>query len=371
MTAALTPMDVAGRLDRLRSHLGPAGCDALLVTNRSNIRYLTGFTGSAGMLLVGPELALLVTDGRYRTQSEEQIAAAGVSAEVSIGGPADQRQALAAAGSGFGRVGLEAASVSWQLQRSLATDVLGRAELVATEDVVEELRRAKDAGEVARIRAAAAVADRALAAVLPLFGEGRSEAEVALALDSEMRRLGAEAPAFETIVASGPNGAKPHARPGPRPIVRGDTVVVDFGATVDGYRSDMTRTFWVGERPEAELVRIFEVVEASQAAGVAAVAAGVSAAEVDATCRRVIAEAGWADQFVHGTGHGVGIDIHEAPAVSATSTDTLGVDEVVTVEPGIYLPGRGGVRIEDTVVITGDGVEPLTGFTKDPTLAVG
>jgi len=225
----------------------------------------------------------------------------------------------------------------------------------------------KDDGEQDRIEAAATIADRALAEVLDLLRDGRTEAEIALALDSAMRRLGAQAPAFETIVAGGPNAAKPHARPSPRPVGQGEMVVIDFGATVDGYRSDMTRTFCVGE-PDAKASRVYEVVRASQAAGVDAVAAGRPAAEVDAACRDLIGEAGWRDAFVHGTGHGVGLDIHEAPAVSATSTDTLSAASVVTVEPGIYLPGETGVRIEDTVVVTSQGCRALTRFPKEPIL---
>jgi Xaa-Pro aminopeptidase len=183
-----------------------------------------------------------------------------------------------------------------------------------------------------------------------------------------MRRQGAEGTAFETIVASGPNAAKPHARPGPRVLAPGDPVVVDFGATFDGYRSDMTRTFCVGGAPEGELARVFEVVARSQAAGVEAVVSGVSAAEVDRVCREVIADAGWADAFEHGTGHGVGLDIHEAPGVAPGGTAILTPGMVVTVEPGVYLAGLGGVRVEDTVVVTEQGCRPLTRFPKEPTV---
>jgi Xaa-Pro aminopeptidase len=188
---------------------------------------------------------------------------------------------------------------------------------------------------------------------------------VALALDTAMRRLGAEDRAFETIVASGPNAAKPHARPTKRAIVAGDPVVVDFGAIFEGYRSDMTRTFCVGGEPSGTLARVFEVVTRAQAAGVAAVRAGVTAGDIDKACRDVIADAGWRDAFEHGTGHGVGLDIHEAPAVGPGSTAILDTDVVVTVEPGVYLAGIGGVRVEDTVVVTADGCHTLTRFPKD------
>jgi Xaa-Pro aminopeptidase len=231
--------------------------------------------------------------------------------------------------------------------------------------LVERLREVKDDGEVDRIEAAASIADAALAALLPMLHDGPSEAEFALALDSEMRRRGASGPSFETIVASGPNGAKPHHRPSTRRVERGELVVLDFGALVDGYCSDMTRTVSVGEPSDPTARRMYEVVRQSQAAGVDAVGAGRKAADVDTACRDVIGAAGWGDRFVHGTGHGVGLDIHEAPAVGSTSADTLAAGNVVTVEPGVYLPELGGVRIEDTVVVTPDGCRTLTASPKE------
>jgi Xaa-Pro aminopeptidase len=198
-----------------------------------------------------------------------------------------------------------------------------------------------------------------------LLLDGTSEVEFALALDFAMRRLGAEDVSFESIVAGGPNGAKPHARPSPRVIGPGELVVLDFGALVEGYHSDMTRTLCVGEPASDDLVRMWDVVAESQRAGVAAVRSGVACADIDRACRDVIAEAGWAEAFLHGTGHGVGLDIHEAPAVGSTSTDTLQAGHVVTVEPGVYLRDLGGVRIEDTVVVTEDGCELLTHAPKE------
>jgi Xaa-Pro aminopeptidase len=363
----LPGMDIAGRLARLRGRLAGAGCDALVVTSLTNIRYLTGFTGSAGLLLVLPGETVLVTDGRYGTQSAEQLAAAGVDARIEIAFAPAQREVAATAVAARGRVrlGLEAAHVSWARQRSFAADWFPQTELVATEGLVEALRRVKDAGELARLARAAEIADAALASVRPMLAEGPTEEEFGRSLDFEMRRLGASGPSFDTIVASGPNGAKPHHRPSARRVEPGELVVVDFGALVDGYCSDMTRTVWVGDLPTSEQVRMVEVVAASQAAGVAAVRAGVACADVDRACRSVIADAGWGDRFVHGTGHGVGLDIHEAPSVAATSSDTLASGHVVTVEPGVYLPGVAGVRIEDTVVVTDAGCYPLTHTAKD------
>jgi Xaa-Pro aminopeptidase len=359
----------SARLDRVRVALDGAGSDALLVTNLTNIRYLTGFTGSAGLLLVTPGRALLVTDGRYKFQSEEQLAAAGVEAAIEIGPTEAQRQALAGAVRGIARLGLEAASVSWARQRTFASEWFPETQLVATVGVVEALRRFKDPGELELMARAADVADQALAEVKPLLRQGPTEAEFGLALDTEMRRRGATGPSFETIVASGPNGAKPHARPGDRRIEPGELVVLDFGALVAGYCSDMTRTVCVGEPRSPVLSQMVDVVAEAQRQGVARVRPGATGVEVDRACREVIADAGWASAFLHGTGHGVGLDIHEAPWVGPTSSDTLQAGHVVTVEPGVYLPEHGGVRIEDTVVVTEDGCYPLTHTPKDLILA--
>jgi len=381
--SGLAPLEVAGRLDRLRTLLTEAGDEGrpvggLLVTTPANIRWLTGFSGSAGLLLVTPERAVLTSDGRYRTQSSEQLAESGVvgQVEVAIGGVQAQRDALHEGAAGLADLGLEADHVTWSGQRSW-TEVFTPSPLVATRGLVERLRVVKDPGEVARMERAAAIADEALAAVLPLMavagsstgGAGRdgelTESRFAAALDHAMRERGAEDRAFETIVASGENSAKPHARPGNRIIRRGDPVVVDFGAMFEGYRSDMTRTFCVGGPPTGELATVFEVVAESQRLGVAQVEPGVTTGSVDRVCRDAIAASGWADRFEHGTGHGVGLDIHEGPSVGPGSTAILEPGTVVTVEPGVYLPGTGGVRIEDTLVVTEHGSRSLTRFPKE------
>jgi Xaa-Pro aminopeptidase len=351
----LAPLDVSGRLDRLRALFGSAAedgrpIDALVVTTPANIRWLSGFSGSAGLLLVTGADAVLTTDGRYRTQSREQLDAAGVGDEISvhIGGVQSQRDELVARSARAGALGLEADTVTWTGLRTW--EELVDSALVATRGLVEGLRLVKDAGEVVRMERAASIADRALEAVLPLLaeagtgaGEELTESRFAAAVDHAMRRLGAAESAFETIVASGENSAKPHARPGDRPIRSGDPVVVDFGAVFDGYLSDMTRTFCVGGEPTGELATVFEVVATSQRAGVEAVVPGVTAGSVDLACREVIAESGWAERFEHGTGHGVGLDIHEAPTVSQLGT-------------AILAPG---------FVVTEDGARALTRFTKD------
>ena len=363
----LPPMDVAGRLPKLRAALADAGCDALLVTYLKNIRYLTGFTGSAGLLLVLPDRLVFATDGRYETQSAQQLATAGVEAEFRIGNGPAQKDALAGAAAGIAKLGLEAGHVTWAAQRTYASDWFAGAELVQTTGLVERLRRTKDEGEVARIAEAARIADEALVATLPMLKDEPTESDFGRALDFEIRRLGAAGNSFETIVASGPNGAKPHHRPSSRGIESGELVVLDFGAMVDGYCSDMTRTVSVGEPRSPRLLRMVEVVEQAQAAGVAAVKAGVSAKDVDQVCRDTIGalEPEWRTAFVHGTGHGVGLDIHEAPSVANTSADSLQAGDVVTVEPGVYFPEHGGVRIEDTVVVTETGCRPVTHFPKE------
>jgi Xaa-Pro aminopeptidase len=364
-------MDVADRAARLRSRLSGVPCDALLVTNLTNVRYLTGFTGSAALLLLPADEAaelVFVTDGRYRDQATTELATAGVEARTVVGLEEDaRRRALADAVAGMARLGLESEDVTWAQKRRFDKDWFADTKPVPTVGLVEWLRLVKDAGEVARIEAACAMADAALASVRHRLGEGATEAEVALELEWQMRRLGAEGPSFETIVASGPNAAMPHHRAGARRIVEGDLVVLDFGALVDGYHSDMTRTVMVGE-PSATQSRMIEVVREAQAAGVAAVKAGAEARAVDDACRSIIRDAGWGDAFLHATGHGVGLDIHEPPRVARTADDMLADGHVVTVEPGVYLAEHGGVRIEDTVVVTSEGCRTLTRAPKEPHL---
>jgi Xaa-Pro aminopeptidase len=370
---ASAPLEVASRLEKLRARLDDVEVDALIVTNLANVRYLSGFTGSAGVVVLTANGALLTTDGRYRTQSAEQVEEAGVAGalEIAIGNGEAQRAAVRAAllGASAARVGLEADDVSWAASKRWRELFEGEAEGVPVSGAVEALRELKDAGELYRMARAAAIADAALAEVVPMLAEVSkrkvTEEEFALALDTAMRRGGAEDRAFDTIVAVGPNSAKPHHQPTDTVLTPGQPMVVDFGATFEGYRSDMTRTFWLGGQPTGEMARVFAVVTESQAAGVAAVRAGVGAKDVDTVCRDVITAAGWADRFEHGTGHGVGLDIHEAPTVSQLGTAILASGTVVTVEPGVYLPGLGGVRIEDTLVVTEDGSRTLTGFTKD------
>jgi Xaa-Pro aminopeptidase len=369
-TTTLVPLEIEPRITRLREVLAAKTLDALLVTKLANVRYLTGFTGSAAMLLIAAADALFVTDGRYTEQSHEQLSAAGVAAgaggdvRIDIGLTAAAQQALLAGAVRAGsRLGLEDHSVTWADQRGFAETFAG-VELVPAGALVEDLRRVKDAGEIDRIRRACAIGDEAFQALLPRLAAGITERQFALELEFAMRERGASGNSFDPIIAAGPNGAKPHARPSDRVIGRNELVVCDFGCIVDGYCSDMTRTVSIGD-PGADARRLYDVVLTSQQAGRARVAAEVPCADIDRASRDVIADAGWADAFSHSTGHGVGLEIHEAPRVAATARDTLVVSDVVTVEPGVYLPGIGGVRIEDTVVVDAAGSEPLTLTPKD------
>jgi Xaa-Pro aminopeptidase len=364
LTQPLAALDIAPRIGRLRERFDAAEIDALLVTKRENVRYLSGFTGSAGVLLVTRAGALFVTDGRYTERSKEELGAAGVDATIEIGLTAGQQNELLLGAVDRGaRLGLEDQTVTWAQQRDYAAAFAG-VELVPAGAIVEALRRVKDAGEVDRIRRACAIADDAFQALLPRLAAGLTEQQFALELEFAMRERGASGNSFDPIIASGPNGAKPHHMPSDRVIERNEMIVCDFGCIVEGYCSDMTRTVSVGD-PGADARRVYDVVLASQQAGRALVAADVACSDVDKASRDVIADAGWADAFSHSTGHGVGLEIHEAPRVSSIASDTLLVGDVVTVEPGVYLPGIGGVRIEDTVVVEATGAEPLTLTPKD------
>jgi len=303
----LAAMDVAGRLPRVAARLTDLGCDGLLVTNLTNIRYLTGFTGSAGLLLVVPDDSLLVSDGRYRDQAVAQVTAAKTPVRIEIGQLAGQLELIEKPAKSLRRLGLEADDISWGTQQRLGAALAAGTNLVAVPRAVEMLRAVKDEGELARIECAADIADVAFAQVKELLCEAPTEEEFAIALEFEMRRRGAEAIAFESIVASGPNSALPHARPSSRRVDSGDLIVVDFGAMVDGYRSDMTRTVSVGAPRPDELRELLEAVMTAQRAGVRAVRAGVTGGEVDAACRESLASAGFGEAFSHGTGHGVGL----------------------------------------------------------------
>ena len=354
----LAVMDVAGRLDLVRKAMAEASVDGLVVTKGENIRWLSGFTGTNGRLVVTAEALVAITDGRYREQITHQLEQAGVTARIEIT-TTEVGAIVAGAIDPRARVGLEAAHVTWKAKDELASWLPDR-ELVALDAMIEELRKVKDPGELARLEAAAAIADQAVAGIEPLLADGPTERAVAQRLDLTMVELGADESSFPTIVASCPNSAMPHARPTGRVIEPGDLVIIDVGARLDGYGSDMTRTFVAGGTFSAEQKRWYEAVVEAQAAGVAAVAAGVEIRSIDATCREVLADHGLADAFVHGAGHGIGLEIHEDPILSTRTDGILRAGYVVTVEPGVYLPPVGGVRIEDSVVVEDTGCRPIT-----------
>ncbi|MGV0645170.1 aminopeptidase P family protein [Mycolicibacterium sp. XJ879] len=358
-------MTISQRRARLRDRLAAADLDAMLISNLVNVRYLAGFTGSNAALLVrvDKEAPVLATDGRYRTQAAQQVP----DAEIVIDRACGPHLARRAAADGVRRLGFESHVVTVDAHTALADAAGDDVELVRAAGTVEGLREVKDAGEVALLRLACEAADAALADLVERGGlrPGRTEKEVRRELESLMLDHGADGPSFETIVAAGANSAIPHHRPTDAVLAAGDFVKIDFGALVSGYHSDMTRTFVLG--PIADWQReIYDLVAAAQRAGREALVPGTSLREVDAASRQVIADAGYADNFSHGLGHGVGLQIHEAPGIGAASAGTLLAGSAVTVEPGVYLPDRGGVRIEDTLVVGESGTpDLLTRFPKE------
>jgi Xaa-Pro aminopeptidase len=359
----------AARREVLRGTARERDLDAVLVTHLLNVRYLTGFTGSNGALLVRADgRDVLATDGRYTTQAGAQAP----DVELLVDRTTVPALAAEAVRRGAGRIGYESHDVTVDAHTALlgvlADAAAGGAppELVSVRRAVEAQRAVKDDDEIDALRRACAVADRALAelAAEGALRPGRTELEVGRELDARMLALGAEAPSFETIVAAGANSAIPHHRPDATVLRGGDFLKLDFGATVEGYHSDMTRTLVLGAVSDWQR-EIYELVAASQAAGRAALAVGADVVAVDRASRDVIAAAGHAEHFTHGLGHGVGLEIHEAPGISPLGAGTLTAGMAVTVEPGVYLPGHGGVRIEDTLVVTADGPELLTLTSKE------
>ncbi len=356
------------RRDRLAACLAAAGLDAFLVSDLVNVRYLTGFTGSNAALLVFADdtQPVLATDSRYRTQAARQAPDLHTVIERACGRHLVGRAATA----GLRRIGFESHIVTvdgYDVLSGELTDHPG--ELVRASGTVESLREVKDAGEVALLRLACEAADTALAELIAGGGlrPGRTEKAVARELEALMIDHGADGPSFETIVAAGANSAVPHHRPTDAVLTRGDFVKIDFGALVAGYHSDMTRTFVLGAVSSWQQ-EVYALVSAAQQAGVDAAVAGAPLCEVDGAARRVIADAGYGEHFGHGLGHGVGLQIHEAPGISSAARGVLQADSVVTVEPGVYLPDRGGVRIEDTLLVGARGPELLSRFTKDLTV---
>jgi Xaa-Pro aminopeptidase len=334
------------------------GVEALFVSSPENRRWLSGFAGSAGFLVITRDAAVLATDFRYVEQAGQQAPDYRV---VRISGASDWAPGLFQE-LGVSRVGFESADLTYASYQGF-TEALAKApsdgvSFVPTTGVVEPLRMVKDAEEVALIERAVELADRAFEAVAPTIEVGETEVSVAWRLDRMMREEGAEAVSFETIVAAGPNAAKPHHRPSERPIQAGEPVVIDMGARYQGYCSDMTRTICLGEADETFRV-VYDTVLGAQLTALATVNPGLTSGEVDAVAREIIEQAGYGDKFGHSLGHGIGLAVHEHPRVGPRGQDPMENGTVFTIEPGIYIPGWGGVRIEDTVIMEGGAVRTL------------
>jgi Xaa-Pro aminopeptidase len=350
------------RADRVADALGEREADVLLVTDLINVRWLTGFTGSNAAAVVGREGSRrFVTDFRYLTQSAEEVDPAW-EREIAVDLLAGVVKGLPA--SGDLRMAFDDAHMSVKDHGRLAGMVRGGVELVPAGGAIEALRAVKDVDELEAIRAAARLADDALTEVLGRGLVGRTEREVALDLEFTMRRMGAQAASFPPIVAAAEHGALPHATPREVPIPAGTLVVVDWGAQLDGYASDCTRTYATGDIDPRD-GQVYELVLQAQEAALAAVRPGPTGREVDAVARSIIDAAGHAEHFGHGLGHGVGLDVHEGPRLSKQGETALATGMVVTVEPGVYVPGAVGVRIEDLVIVTDDGAEVVSSLPKE------
>lgn len=348
-------MNHSGRLDTLRAQID----SPLLVSKPPNLRYLTGFTGSNGFLLVTPSgRAVFVTDGRYGEMAEGLVAALpDTELVVYTSGMWDVFGDLVE-----GAITLESDGVTWAFATDFARET--GVEVVAGGGKVEALRRAKDVEEVDALRAAAVAGDAALAALGRIVERTITEAELGWRLIDVMRRHGGDAATWEPIVVAGEGASIPHYRSGRKPIGSG-LLLLDYGCVVDGYHSDMTRTVWLEGRPDPEMARVYRAVLESQEAGIAAVRPGAACGDVDEAVREVLRGYGYEKQFLHSTGHGVGLEIHEPPWIRRGNDDLLQAGDVVTVEPGVYLPGIGGVRIEDMVAVTASGGDVLTGSPKE------
>ncbi|GAB4566434.1 MAG: aminopeptidase P family protein [Anaerolineae bacterium] len=355
--------DIAGRLARLRKALAERDLDGIFVSRAENRRYLSGFTGSAGWLLITHDEALLMTDFRYWEQS--RLEAPDFELVKVVDRLDDVLPGVVERFEGK-RIAFEAAAITVdEHQRWMAAN--DAVTWVAETNLVEEIRAVKDEAEIGLIREAARIADAALAAALAEVRPGMLERDLAWLLERRMREQGADGPAFDIIVAGGASGALPHAHARRAPLPAGQPIVIDMGAVVDGYRSDMTRTICLGEPADPNSFwTVYNTVLKAQQAALEGIRAGMAGPEADALARDVIQRAGYGEEFGHSLGHGVGLAIHEEPRLGRRSTTVLQPGMVVTIEPGIYLPGWGGVRIEDLVVVREDGLEVLTSSSKNP-----
>lgn len=350
-----------GRISRLSAKLAPDDLDALLITNPENVRYLSGFTGSSGFVLVTESTSHFITDFRYKTQASQEIQ--GLEIVILKKTLIDEISRMAEE-IALRRLGIEAKQMTLDLHGRMSA-AMPEVEFVATTDMAEELRIVKDAGELAHIREAIRRAESALTALLPRIKPGMPERDFALMLEEEVRQAGARKIPFDTIIASGARGALPHGVASEKRLEYGEMVTIDFGAEANGYFSDMTRTVFLGATPTAKQQEIHDLVRMAQDAAIAATRPGVPFSEIDAAARKVITDAGYGEYFGHGTGHGVGLAVHEQPSVSTQGKGEAREGMVFTIEPGIYIPDLGGVRIEEMVLVTSTGCEVLTSLPRE------
>lgn len=353
----LSPLDLSLRADKVRSEISDQ--EALVTMGPSDVQWLTGFTGSNGIVYLDHEKFILLTDKRYEEQGPQQIKESFSSAEVMISKtPMEDIPSLAL----NKIIKVDPNLITWKAALQLEEIIEGG---ITPSTPLKALRAQKDQCEIDRIALAARIVDEALNETIPFLSGNPSEMEIATHLDFKIREKGASGNAYQTIVASGVNSSKPHAQPSAKKIENGDLVIIDVGAVVDGYRSDMTRTFIIGE-PSVLQQKYMTVVRESQEEAIKILKPGTACAELDRQCRKKIEEAGWGDLFIHGTGHGVGLDIHEAPAINSKSSENLLTGMVVTIEPGIYFSDNCGVRWEDLYEITESGARQLTLSAKSP-----
>ncbi len=355
------------RLEKIRQLMAEEKIDGFLVTQPENRRYLSGFTGSAGVLVITPERQVLATDSRYYEQVRQECPTWEL-AEVGYDFVGNMLELLRQLELGGRRVGFEAKHISVATLQAWERALQGRLVLIHTEDFVELLRMKKDAGEMARIRKAVALADEALAHVIAWMQPGMTELQVAWELERYVRTHGATALSFEPIVVSGPNSAKPHARPMDRLLQEGEPITLDFGCVVDGYCSDITRTVCLGQPADDKYLTIWNTVLRAQQAAIEGARADMTGEAVDKIARDIIVEAGYGDNFGHSLGHGVGLAVHENPRYSFAYPHEVPAGAVMTIEPGIYIPDWGGVRLEDMVWVQDGGVEVLTAVPKEAVL---
>lgn len=345
----------------LAAELASQRIDSMLITHLTHVRYLSGFSGSNAALLINKDLsARICTDGRYTTQVTEEVP------DIEALIKRNSAQELLAQVDGPRRIGFEADYVSCVHKEALQKNCGDDITLVPVSGVIENIRLRKDPHELDRLREVADIANSAFQELIDAgeIAAGRTEMEVAADLEYRMRLKGSERPSFDSIVASGPNSAKPHHGASSRVIQAGDIVTIDFGAHAYGYNSDTTRTVMVGHATDFAQ-EIYGIVLEAQLAGCAAAVPGAELVDVDRACRAVIEKSGYGDFFVHSTGHGLGLDVHEAPSAAQTGTGVLEENMTLTIEPGIYVPGQGGVRIEDSLIIKHGGAENLTKLSKD------